>query len=359
VRLLHPVIVQLDAQILQGRAEPGAPGVLAQHQAGAFPPDVRRIHDLVRGPLLEHAVLMDSGLMGERVLANDRLVHLDLDAGQRADKAAGRDQARGVDVRLDAAELIGPRLERHHDLLKGGVAGALADAVDGYLDLPRASLHRDQRVSGGHAEVIVAVNGEDDVVRFHDVLIEVPNKVVVLEWRRVANSVGNVQGRRARPDGGIEDLDHELAVGARRALTGALAVVDEAPGEGNGVLHLPQHLPPRPAAPLLPVDIRRGDESMDALAVARLDGLRRRLDIATVRSRQTGDRHAGPVRASGDLPNGLEVAWRGRRKAGFDHINTKSDQRIRHIELFFRRKRRSRRLLAVPKRRVEHDHAWG
>jgi hypothetical protein len=40
---------------------------------------------------------------------------------------------------------------RHHDLLERGVAGALAQAVDGAFDLPRARRHRSERVGHRHA----------------------------------------------------------------------------------------------------------------------------------------------------------------------------------------------------------------
>ena len=41
-----------------------------------------------------------------------------------------------------SAEVVGAGAQRHHDLLHGGVAGALADAVDRALDLPGAGSGR-------------------------------------------------------------------------------------------------------------------------------------------------------------------------------------------------------------------------
>ena len=42
-----------------------------------------------------------------------------------------------------------------------GVAGALAEAVDGDLDLPGAGLDAGQRVGRGEAEIVVAVGADD------------------------------------------------------------------------------------------------------------------------------------------------------------------------------------------------------
>ena len=52
-------------------------------------PDRGGVHDLVGGALLEHAVLVDAGLVGEGVAAHDRLVGLHLVAGQARHQPAG------------------------------------------------------------------------------------------------------------------------------------------------------------------------------------------------------------------------------------------------------------------------------
>ena len=59
---------------------------------------------------------------------------------------------------------VAAHVQRHHDLLERGVAGALADAVDRALDLAGAALDRRQRVGDGQAEVVVAVRAEDHLV---------------------------------------------------------------------------------------------------------------------------------------------------------------------------------------------------
>ena len=66
--LAGEMIAQRLGAIGQGR--PAA--VLAQHQVGLGEADVLGPHDLVGGALLEHAVLMDAGLVGKGVAADDR-----------------------------------------------------------------------------------------------------------------------------------------------------------------------------------------------------------------------------------------------------------------------------------------------
>ena len=77
--------------------------------------------------------------MGERVAADDRLVPLDGQAGDRRDHPADGIEPLGLDAGGQAV-VVEAGLERHDDLLERGVAGALADAVDRALDLPGAGL---------------------------------------------------------------------------------------------------------------------------------------------------------------------------------------------------------------------------
>ena len=48
---------------------------------------------------------------------------------------------------------------------RAAVAGPFADAVDGAFDLPGAVLDGGQAVGDGQAQVVVAVDAEDDVRR--------------------------------------------------------------------------------------------------------------------------------------------------------------------------------------------------
>ena len=72
--------------------------VLAQHQLGLLQADVLGAHDFVGLAMLEHAVLMDAGFVGEGVLADDGLVALHLHAGDVRRPAGWSDKPLRVDA---------------------------------------------------------------------------------------------------------------------------------------------------------------------------------------------------------------------------------------------------------------------
>ena len=75
-RLVQRVALHVQAHLLQRVGERVAAGVLAQHDLRGFLADGRRVDDLVGLAVVEHAVLVDAGLVRERVAADDRLVVL-------------------------------------------------------------------------------------------------------------------------------------------------------------------------------------------------------------------------------------------------------------------------------------------
>ena len=121
--------------------------------------DVVGPHDLVRPPILQHAVLMNPGLVRERVPADDGLVGLNTLSGEFGEQLAGGEEL----LRLDAGghrHQVRSDLRDHDDFFERGVAGALADAVDRALDLPHARANRRQRVRDREPEVIVTMRAE-------------------------------------------------------------------------------------------------------------------------------------------------------------------------------------------------------
>ena len=125
--------------------------------------DILGPHDLIGLDMLEHAVLMDAAFMAEGVLADDGLVVLDRKAGDVGHQLGGARQHGGVDVGGEGHDVLA-HLQRHHDLFQRGIAGALADAVDGAFHLARARQHAGQRIGHRQAQIVMDMGGEDHLV---------------------------------------------------------------------------------------------------------------------------------------------------------------------------------------------------
>ena len=97
---------------------------------------------------------------------------------------------------------VGARLQDHDDLFERAVAGALADAVDGAFDLPRAGFDGRQRVGHRQAQIVVAVHADDGAIaqRLHDAA----DQRAVFLGRGVAHRIGNVDRAGAGGHHGAE-----------------------------------------------------------------------------------------------------------------------------------------------------------
>ena len=291
--------------------------------------------------------------MREGVAADDRLVGLHAVAGQAAHEAARA----GDLARVDAGgqpDVGLPRVQQHHDLLQRRVARALAEAVDGALDLPRPGEHAGEGVRDGQAEVVVAVHRQRHVAQAGDELVHPRQERRVLLRHRVADRVGEIDRRGALVDGDLHDVGRELHVGAGAVHRRELDVLaqrarlgDRCPGQALDVLARGLQL-------VLDVDVRGRDERVDARPSGILDRLPRTVDVTRVRAGQA--RHDRSFDLAGDRLDGLEVAGRRDRKARLDHVDAQARELMGDLELLGRVERDARRLLAVAQRGVEDQN---
>ena len=83
--------------------------------------------------------------------------------------------------------------------------------------------------------------------------------------------------------------------------------------------------------------------------------LRGGVDVGEVRAREAGDDR--PLDLAGDALDGLEVAGRGDREAGLDHVDAEPRELLGDLELLGGVQRDAGRLLAVAQRRVEDQYS--
>ena len=323
------VSMNVVAELLEGIAERRPARVLTQHQLALALADGRRVHDLVGGALVQHTVLVDTGLVGEGVTAHDCLVVLHRIAGEAADDPAGLRQLLGPYAHLNTHVGIGPCLDGHDDLLHGSVAGPLADAVDGALHLTGAGLYGGQGVGHGEAQVVVAVR-RDHVVA-GDPLPDRTEALSPLDRSGETHGVRDVERAGTVVDGGLEHIAHEVEIRAGSILGAELDIIGVLACTRHRRGGLGQHL--GGAHLELELHVRRagGDERVDASAGSRLDGFPAAVDVLVGGARQPADGRT--LYRRGDRVDRLEVSLAGDREAGLDVVDAQACQLLGDLQL--------------------------
>ena len=223
---------------------------------------------------------MDARLVGEGIRADDRLVYLDGDPGQRADQAAGRHQALLLDAGPGAPELFGSGSKRHDNFFEGGVAGALADAIHRDFDLARTGANRRQRIGGAQSEVIVAMHRNNAVLDPSTFARQVLDQADELTRRGVTDGIWHVERRGAGLDRRPENLDQVIGIRPGCILAGELDIADERSRECHRFRDPLEHLFPGHPQLVLEVDVGGGDEGVDTRVVGLPHCLGCTLDVA-------------------------------------------------------------------------------
>jgi hypothetical protein len=93
---------------------------------------------------------------------------------------------------------------------------------------------------------------------------------------------------------------------------------------------------------------------MNTPALSRPHRLRGAQNIRLAGAREPADHR--PAYALGNRLHTLEVAGAGNGESGLQHVHAEIRQLLGHPQLLVDIHRKSRRLLAVTQRRIEHDH---
>ena len=221
----------------------------------------------------------------------------------------------------------------------------------------RPSFDAGQAVGDGQAQVVVAVDADDDLV---DVRARASCR-----WRMaaaycvrhgVADGVGNVHRRGAGLDGRLDDLGEEVQLGAGGVLGRELDVL----ADSLGALARPR----RRAATISSLAIFSLNSRWMALvarktwmrgSAASLERFAGAVDVGVVAAGQAADDR--PAHFAGDGLHRLEIAGRRDREAGLDDVHAQVRKRVGDLQLLGQVHAGAGRLLAVAQRRVENQNA--
>src|ERR1700749_3353177 len=124
------------------------PAVLPQHKLAFGHADRLRFHDLVSGPFLQIAILMDASFMREGIPPDDGFVRLGTKTDDGAEGLAGGEQVFGGNASRVRITVVS-RLHHHYDLFERAVSRTLTDAISGALDLALTGLDGIEGVRNG------------------------------------------------------------------------------------------------------------------------------------------------------------------------------------------------------------------
>ncbi len=174
------------------------------------------------------------------------------------------------------------------------------------------------------------------------------------EFRRhgVTDGIGNVHGSRARVDHGLYYLHQKIAIRPGGIFGRKFHIVAERLGQTHALARLFQALFPRDAQFVLEMDIRGGEEYMDARACGPFQSLPGALDIEGAGACQPGNNR--PAHGRCNRLYGLKISVGGDRESRFNHVHTQPVELMRHAQLLVNIHAATRGLLTVTQRGVEN-----
>ncbi len=301
---------------------------------------------------LEHAILVDAGAVGEGVGTDDGLVRLHRHVAELADQGAGAMNFAVADVGVHP-EQVGAGFEDHRHLFQRTVAGPLADAVDGALDLASAHLHGTDGVGHREAQIVVAVHRDDGLVDVGYPVEQGLDDAGELGRDRIAHGVRNVDGAGSGLDGGFHHAAEVIDRGAARILAGELHVIGVAAGVLDGADPHLQHVLEALLQLAFDMDGGGGDKGVDAKRLGDFERLTGGIDVFLQSPGEGTD--PAILDVAGDGLHRLEIAGGGDRESHFHDIDTEPLQGLGYLQLLLDRQTGGQSLLTITQGGVEYD----
>ena len=295
---------------------------------------------------------MDAGLVGKGIAPDDRLVEGSGLPDDIIDRSAGAGDLRGVNARGVGIN-AGAGAHCHNHLFQCGVARPLTEAVYRALNLPRPTQHTGEGIGCCHAQIIVAVHGEDGFVAVGHLFPQVCDQIPHFRRGCIAHRVGNIYGGGSCADSRIHNLHQKIPVGPGGVLGGKLhitAVLLRMGGHGEGGF---QHLFRGHLQFVLHMHGACGEKQVDPRSGSAFYSVPCRVNIQLAGSCQRGD--AAVLHGFRDRLHRFKITGRGDGESRLDNVHLHSFQAPRYFNLLLEIHGASGGLFTVPQGGVKYD----
>ena len=243
-------------------------------------------------------------------------------------------------------------LDGRNNLFERSIARTLAQTVNGALDLRGAILHSVEGKSGSHAQVVMRMHGDGNVLDAVDALAQVLDARAKVPRHVVSRGIGNVDDGSARLHRRLDDANEELLIRASSVLGIELNIVHKIASKLNGMNCALDSLVLGKMQLVTQVGRRNAQTGMDARALGALQRLSGHLDVLIHGARQAAD-GASVTGNLSDLVNGFEVAGARNGKTSLDDVDVHAHKLTRDDELFLGVHACAGRLLAIAQGGIE------
>ena len=261
------------------------------------------IDDFVGLDIFQHTVLMNSAGMGKGVSAHNGLVRLHRHVHQRTDHATCSMYLARIDIGLDVQVVVA--FQNHSHFFFARIAGAFAYAVDGNFHLPCTIEHTFERARRRHAQVVVAMRGDNCTVDTVNILHEITDFGSVFARQAIACGVGYIHDGGTGLDDSFHHTRQIFIVGASGILCVEFHILHIAFGILHGSHGTFDNLLARRVKLVADVAVAGSDTGVNALVFGKLQCLGSAVDILLD---GTGQRtNGGPCYGFRNLDNRIEI----------------------------------------------------
>jgi len=175
-----------------------------------------------------------------------------------------------------------------------------------------------------------------------------------LGGKSISHSIGNINGGGASLDDLFQDLAKKIPGGASGVFRRKLHVLAVGLRQSDSVTRLLDTFAPRDLEFVLKVNVRGGEEYVDAGMDSSGERLPGSLDVIAATASQ-GSNHR-PAYGARDGLHGMEISVGSNRKSGFDYIDTQPVEFLSQANFFSPNHAAARGLLSIAQGGVEYRY---